>query len=344
MKIPISVTVLFLVYNTAFCQLIYSNDSSRYIINGVCLCKTTLAELQEQSTTWKEVSVAEMDLPPSCFGDGDSRYTNGKGYVSDKYPGMIFQEGNVPGSIGKIRLTEVFKGRLPDGNPIYVSELTVSEILRQYPQADETWSSRDCSEHYRLFYNDVVNFFVKIDRSLLPQYPVKTEAYMDRLVSGIDLVASCRRLNKDKPVIKLATGDRPIMFLDSIQVNEGVVKLYDPEDMAFVTVVKGENAIKLKGEEGKNGIIFLFTKEYCLDKVHKMLRPFDPKYERVASAKPEDVAYFVNGEIDESIGASLFETKPSEIISATVIKGKEVQKKYNIKGMKWGVEITMNVE
>ena len=65
--------------------------AKKITILGFCLCQTTLTDLRKLSSDFKPVEIEEMDLGRKCISQ-DSRFENGKGYYSDKFPGMIFQK------------------------------------------------------------------------------------------------------------------------------------------------------------------------------------------------------------------------------------------------------------
>lgn len=111
-------------------------------ISAFCLCDTQMEELQQMASDLKKVEVEEMDTPKECIAQ-DSRFSNGIGFASEKYPGMIFQEGNVPGYVGKIRLTKEFKGQLPDGTNIDLASMKLRDVFASYPSLSEKgWGSR----------------------------------------------------------------------------------------------------------------------------------------------------------------------------------------------------------
>ena len=91
--VPILVLFSFTRDENIYAQQVIDTALARKItVSGFCLCKTTLADLQNLSKDFKPVEVEEMDLGKSCIGTVDSRYENGKGYYSEKYPGLIFQK------------------------------------------------------------------------------------------------------------------------------------------------------------------------------------------------------------------------------------------------------------
>jgi hypothetical protein len=161
-----------------FCQNeIDSTLAKKITISGFCLCKSTLSDLQNLSNDFRLVDVEEMDLEKRCAGVDDSRYENGKGYYSKKYPGMIFQKDQDEDYISKIRLTKDFVGKLPDGTSINMKALLLKDFFKIYPKLDSTWSSRDCSDYWN-FSNDTVSFYVKIDTTKKPQFPIDEAYYL----------------------------------------------------------------------------------------------------------------------------------------------------------------------
>jgi len=71
-----SKTFLFILCLLFFKSHVYAQTpdsiSKKLVINGFCLCKSTLSDLKEIDKNLKEVSVEEMDLPLNCYGK-DSR-------------------------------------------------------------------------------------------------------------------------------------------------------------------------------------------------------------------------------------------------------------------------------
>src|ERR1700704_3070806 len=112
---------IFIIFFLTFClstsAQIDSSLAKKITISGFCLCKTTLTDLQSLSTDFKQIDLEEMDFGKKCMAGGDSRFVNGKGYYSPKYPGMIFQKDQDEDYISKIRLENGFSGTLPDGTP-----------------------------------------------------------------------------------------------------------------------------------------------------------------------------------------------------------------------------------
>ncbi len=192
--------ILFLLLLTNLCYIARSqNDTEqnqidtslakKITVSGFCLCQTTLKDLQTLCKDLKQIEVEEMDLSKNCFSQ-DSRYVNGKGYYSVKYPGLIFQKDQDEDFISKIRLTKDFNGKLPNGTPINLKYLLLKDVIKIYPELSSKWGSRDCSDYWS-FSNDTVAFFVKIDKTKKPQFPIDEGYYLNKTIEGIDILMSC---------------------------------------------------------------------------------------------------------------------------------------------------------
>lgn len=60
---------------------------------------------------------------------------------------------------------------------------------------------------------------------------------------------------------------KPMYMLDGVKVPENVLSGLDPKEIASMNVLKGEKAIEVYGEEGKNGVIEITTKAKSSNKV-----------------------------------------------------------------------------
>jgi hypothetical protein len=315
-----------------------STLAKKISISGVCLCRTTLSDLQKLNNDFTSVEVEEMDTPRKCYSH-DSRYINGFGYTSKQFPGLIFQkESENSDYISKIRLTKDFKGKLPNGAYLELKDLKLKDVFVIYPEFKDKWGSRGCSDYW-MFSNDTITFFVKIDKNIQPQFPINKEYYFDKPVQAIDLFISCYSLSH-KPVDLInEPGNEPIYFLDSIQVNRGVVSLCEPTEIAAVIVYKDTGAIRIAGAKGKNGVIYIATKMYARQKYWAYFKSKSANYAKaVPSIKKEgDVVYILNGRVlTKDFEGDLYFIDNNNFIDLTMIDKEQLQKVYGIKDIKWG--------
>ena len=347
MKYRIIITVLILSFNLSGQSQTYNKSSidstlaKKISISGFCLCQTTLTDLQKLANDFTKIDVEEMDTPKKCYAH-DSRYVNGEGYYSKQYPGLIFQKEDVNSDyISKIRLTKDFKGNLPNGSYLELKDLKLKDVFLIYPEFKDKWGSRGCSEYWE-FSNDTIAFYVKIDSKIQPQFPINESYYLNKPVEAIDLLISCYSLSHKKVDLIKGPDNEPLYFLDSIQVNRGVLNLYEPTEIAAVTVYKDTSAIKIAGEKGKNGVIYITTKVYARDKYWTYFKSKSADYVKaVPSIKKEgNVVYILNDKVlTENYEGDLFFIDDSNFLNLNLIDKKQLQEVYNIKDKKWGIII-----
>ena len=309
-------------------------------ISGFCLCKTTLQDLRNLDSNLKETEVEEMDLPKKCISR-DSRYESGKGHYSVKYPGLIFQKDENTDFVSKIRLTKEFNGKLPNGNPVNMKDLLLKDVFGLYPAMKSKWGSRGCSDYWN-FSNDTLSFFVKIDKSKIPQFPIDEAYYLDKPIEGIDLMISCYGIFHKTEHVDLFGANEPVYFLDSVRVNAGVLKNYEPKEIAFINVYKGEHALEIAGKEAKNGVIYIMTKEFARDKYFDYFSSKSPEYKKsVPDLKTEtEVVYILNNKIlHENQESDLVVIDDSSFIELGIINSSRLKKEFHISGKKIGVVI-----
>lgn len=347
MKFAISLTLsIFSIYSIKAQDNQATIDSAlaaKITVAGFCLCHTTVADLKKMDANLAEVTVEEMDLGKKCIGQ-DSRYINGKGYSSEMYPGMIFQKSQDDDYISKIRLTKDFKGNLPDATPVQMDNLLLKDIIKRYPELDGKWGSRDCSDFWN-FSNDTISFYVKIDPTKQPQFPIDEAYYLNKPIAGIDIMISCYSIYHRSKSNILFPPNEPLYFVDSIRVNSGVLKNFQPTEIAYVSVYKDSNAIRIAGNDAVNGAIYIITKSFARQHYWGYFQSKSADYRNeVPDLKTEaDVIYILNDKIlEKDYEGTLFTINNDNFIELTVVGSKFLKKTYNILGKSIGVVIKTN--
>ena len=329
MRYKLVIHLFLLLSLRSFAQL-NSSLEEKLSISGFCLCKTTLADLRSMDNNLKEIAVEEMDMCNDGFTQ-DSRFENNKGYYSKKCPGIIFQKDD-ENFISKLRLTKDFVGKLPDGTSINMKTLLAKDVINLYPKFNN-WGSRGCSDYWNLS-NDTLSFFVKIDRKKLPQYPIDEAYYLQKPIEGIDLMMSCYSVYHKSESLPLFPADQPMYFIDSIRTNKAFLEeAYQPSEIAFVSVYKDSNAIKIAGQEAKNGAIYITTKSFARQHYWSYFKSKSPEYlQNVPDLKAErEVIYILNGKVlTKNYESELFTVNDSNFIEMSIIDKKQLKSKYNI--------------
>jgi hypothetical protein len=131
--------------------------------------------------------------------------------------------------------------------------------------------------------------------------------------------------------------DTPV-FLDGVSVDKSSIEAYDPTEIAFITVVKNNEANGVS-EENKDAI-YVYTKKYAREQYWNYLKSKSPRYGQVVPlpGAERDVVYILNGAvIEENVESVLFDINDSNFINLLVVDEKELKKHFKIKDKKWGV-------
>ena len=318
-------------------SLLDTSLAKRITVSGFCLCQTTLPDLQKHSSDFKLIEVEEMDLGKKCISQ-DSRFENGKGYYSEKFPGMIFQKDQTSDEISKIRLTKNFKGNLPDGTPIDLRNLKLKDVFNIYPKLKDIWGSRGCSDYWS-FANDTLFFYVKVDTSKKPQFPIDEAYYYDKPIEAVDLLISCYRIFEEKERYKQLFND-PVFFIDSVNVTRIEMQEYQPTDIAVVTVYKDTNAIKLVGEQGEFGAIYVETKKFARNKYWNYFKSKSADYLKIVPTPQSEssIIYILNDKVlKTNFEGDLSGIDDKNFIQLIVIDNQKLNKDYNISDKVFGV-------
>jgi len=314
---------------------------SKITVSGFCLCQATVTELISLDSNLKQVQVEEMGLCPDGFVQ-DGRFTNRTGYASAKYPGMIFQKDGDNDLISKIRLTKDFAGQLPDGTAINMKTLLAKDVIKLYPAYDKSWVSRDCAEYWNLT-NDTLSFYIKIDTARKPRYPLDEAYYLEKPVEGIDLVVSCYSISHSNEKFVFFAPDEPVFFLDSMRVNAGVLKNYQPAEIAMVTVYKNADSLKITEPNAKNGIVYITTKDFARNHYWNYFKSISPDYARQVPDMDAEkkLVYILNGKpLTTNFESDLFAINDSNLIELKLIDKKTLKQDYDISVRGIGVVIT----
>jgi hypothetical protein len=313
-------------------------------VNGLCLCKTTLESLKQSYTDVREVDLEEMDLARGCYGQ-DSRFIAGKGYAFDRQLGIIFQKDPKSDYISKIRLTKQFKGNLPDGTYIDLSKLLLKDLFKLYPALKDKWGSRGCSDYWN-FSNDTLSFFVKIDKTKQPQFPIDEAYYADKPIEAVDLVTSCYSFKDDKAVVVLEDNNTdPVFFIDSIRINKAVLQNYDPNEIASVTVYKNSDATE-RIESATNGLIYIETKKFAKTKYWKYFKLKSAEYAKIVPSPENDsnIQYILNKRIlKDNFEGDLAAINDKIFTGIQIINKQQLIGDYHIIDKEFGVLISSDV-
>jgi len=136
--------------------------------------------------------------------------------------------------------------------------------------------------------------------------------------------------------------NEPIFFLDENRVKSDTLSSINPTDIAAVVVYKDTSALRILGNEGKNGVIYITTIEHARTKYIAYFKSKSTEYADIVRTIDDElnVVYILNNKILEKANAGdLYLIDDTNYIDLKVINESELQKGYNIPDKKFGIII-----
>lgn len=155
------------------------------------------------------------------------------------------------------------------------------------------------------------------------------------LFSSISFAQSPKRIFKK-------IGDKPIIFIDSINADYSQIAKFEANEIASFSVFKGKDATDLMGEEGKDGVIYIETKKFAKIRYWNYFKSKSPEYFNLVPnlEKEPSVQYVLNDKIlTDNFEANLASINDEIFKGITIISKDELVKKYNIENKDFGVLI-----
>ncbi len=137
-------------------------------------------------------------------------------------------------------------------------------------------------------------------------------------------------------------GNNPIFYIDSVNVEKDELQKYDPENISSVTVYKDKEALELFGEDGKDGVIYIETKDFSKRRYWSFFQSKSEDYKKLLPSPLLDanVQYILNEKILEKDFEGTLATINNKVFKSITILSKEVLlKKYKIQDKDFGVLI-----
>ena len=143
------------------------------------------------------------------------------------------------------------------------------------------------------------------------------------------------------PLFKQISND-PVFFIDSVNVTKLELQKLEGKDIARVNVYKDSSAIKLIGEQGKFGVIYLETKMFLRNKYWNYLKSKSAEYLAIVPNPKRDnsVTYILNDKVLESdIENTLSAIDDKNFLELIIIDKKKLMADFNIPDKSFGVII-----
>src|SRR5688572_494040 len=154
----------------------------------------------------------------------------------------------------------------------------------------------------------------------------------------IPLIGFCQ---SPKRMIK-KIGNDPVYFIDSVNVEQSEMMNYDPSEISIVNVYKDKDALELMGDEGKDGVIYIETKNFVKKRYWRYFCTKSNEYAKAIPNYTEDkeVQYILNDRIlDKDFEGDLALIDDSIFKGLRIVNATDLKKKYKVKDKSIGVII-----
>jgi len=142
--------------------------------------------------------------------------------------------------------------------------------------------------------------------------------------------------------IKHTDDTDPLYLIDNAKIKNNNINKVNPKEIATVELLKDKIAAEKYGDEGKNGVVLIYTKNYARTIYWNYFKTKSADYfKAIPTVKDEkNVIYILNDKVlEKDFEGDLFKINDSNFIELKVIDKKQLIKDFNITDKKWGIVI-----
>ncbi|MBB6331821.1 hypothetical protein HNP24_002771 [Chryseobacterium sediminis] len=141
-------------------------------------------------------------------------------------------------------------------------------------------------------------------------------------------------------------GSNPVTFIDSVKVNKPEIFALDSKLVALMSVYGPTEAKKLIGEDGKDGVIYVETKDFSTKRFLRYFRSKSKEFSKLLDSNGDGhtFQYILNGKVLTSNfegDLALIDDKVFKKIN--IVKKKELSAQYNITDKDYGIIISSTI-
>lgn len=143
------------------------------------------------------------------------------------------------------------------------------------------------------------------------------------------------------------SGKEPLMFMDSVAIGKNQLKDIDNETIASVSVYKDESALKMHGDKGKDGVIYIESKGFSMKRYQRFFSSKSSDYKKSLIGKHNDshIQYIFNGSpVTKDFEGDLATVDNVTFKSIRKVSKSDLVKKYNITDKEVGFEIVADLK
>ena len=129
----------------------------------------------------------------------------------------------------------------------------------------------------------------------------------------------------------------PLYIVGGREISKTEFELINPDSIASINVWKGQQAIDIYGQKGKNGVVVISLKKEYSSKIDTSPRVKDQASEPKLNLEDENPLIILDGK--ETSKSNFEKLKPEDIESVNVWKGQKAIQKYGDKAKDGAIEV-----
>jgi hypothetical protein len=137
-------------------------------------------------------------------------------------------------------------------------------------------------------------------------------------------------------------GPNPLKIIDSVKVSNDEFEKTDANDISLLTVMYDTSAMKIYGEEAKDGAVICETKGFARKQYISFFRKKSARYDSLYTITQNDSTfqYIVNDKVKtNNYEGTLAMINDKLFISLEILTADDLKNKYNITGKSYGILI-----
>lgn len=137
------------------------------------------------------------------------------------------------------------------------------------------------------------------------------------------------------------TEGKQLIFIDSMNIFYDELMDFNPEEILTISLLKNEEAIPVYGEYGKDGVLFIETKQFVYHQSMKKLSSYNKAISSIfENHKPEEIEIFINKKMtgDDMLYA-LAELDWVKVKEVEIVRHDELKSIYKVENKKVGIFI-----
>jgi len=197
--------------------------------------------------------------------------------------------------------------------------------------------------------NEITNFIKyveanrpanKVKKWLLTNSKENAIELKEKQLEGIDLIVPFDSIAEKSNIHEQEQAQEPAFFVDYVKLTRTEIQQIQPDEIAKLIIYKDTEAIKLIGEQGKYGAVFVETKKFTRNKYWNYFKTKSSEYLRIVPTPESDsfVVYILNGKVQTiDFEGALAKIDDTNFIELSVIDQQTLNKQYGIKDKEYGI-------